>query len=83
MNKLADDVITISSDDDRDATGNEWEDRRPWRHFDQQTRYEYEMMYSQLTNYPMDGDWSVTEDYQREKDKEMMRYVLHCRYLLT
>ena len=35
-------------------------------------------MYCNFTNFPMGpngGDWEVTEEYMREKDKEMARYV--------
>lgn len=74
--KFTDDVITISSDDDKDDKGDDWDlNDRPWKHFDEKMRREWEMMYCHVTDYAMKGDWAVTEDYQHEKDKEMLRCV--------
>ncbi len=67
------DVITISSDDDNDRAPG-WDlTYRPWKHYDKETRFHWEMMYSFVTSYPMHGDWEMTETFQREQDKEMMR----------
>lgn len=74
--RTTDDVITISSDDDKDDQIAEWDlNDRPWKHFDQEMRVQWEMMYCHVTDYAMNGDWGVTEDYQHEKDKEMLRWV--------
>lgn len=79
-NKTVEDVITISSDDDKEDRSAEWDlTSRPWKDFDMNMRRDWELMYCHVTDYPMNGDWSTTEDYQHEKDKEMLRWVDSAR----
>ncbi|KAI7443523.1 hypothetical protein KC336_g1757, partial [Hortaea werneckii] len=73
------DVITINSDND----GQKERPRpsglldRPWKAmgFDRSMRQRWEMMYYTAESRPLNGSWDLTEDYQREKDIEMQRYV--------
>ncbi|KAF7195497.1 hypothetical protein HII31_03091 [Pseudocercospora fuligena] len=68
-------VISLSSElsaPDQDRTELP---ERPWRDFDENARRNYEMMFCNITAYPMHGSWDFTEDYQREKDIEMLRYM--------
>ena len=76
--KSSDGVITISSDDDMEkAVGDvDWRPTdRPWREpgFGEDARYQYEIMFCTFTTDQMGGDWEVTEEYQHEKDNQMMR----------
>ena len=72
-------VIVIPDDEDDDKDENpDWRlADPPWKDpgFDVDMRKQWEYMYTVVTDYPMQGDWGVTEDYQREKDEEMLRYV--------
>ena len=75
--KHIDSVVVISSDDDKADQSSEWNlNDRPWRDFDVQKRSQWEQMYCHVTDYAMNGDWEITEAYQDEKDKEMIRSVL-------
>ncbi|CAK1355758.1 hypothetical protein CB0940_00551 [Cercospora beticola] len=68
-------VITLSSEP---STPNEPEcpiEPRPWAHFSEKQREVWELMYSNVTPFAMSGSWAVTEEYQREKDMEMLRYL--------
>lgn len=66
-------VITLSSEASIDSefglSG------RPWKDFDTTTRRQWEIMFANVTMGPMHGSWETTEDYQREKDNEMVRYM--------
>lgn len=44
-----------------------------WRGMNLEQRREWELMYCDVITYPLYGDWGNSEDYQREKDKEMER----------
>ncbi|KXT10429.1 hypothetical protein AC579_7884 [Pseudocercospora musae] len=68
-------VISLSSEmsaPDQDRT--ELLDR-PWKKFDENSRRNYEVMFCNITSHPMHGSWDFTEEYQREKDIEMLRYM--------
>ncbi|KAF2214906.1 hypothetical protein CERZMDRAFT_82799 [Cercospora zeae-maydis SCOH1-5] len=68
-------VITLSSEP---STPNEPEypiEPRPWLNFNEKQREVWELMYSNVTPFAMSGSWAVTEEYQREKDHEMLRYL--------
>lgn len=51
--------------------------QRPWNvhGFDRDLREVYETMFCAVEMKPLNGSWDATEDYQREKDKEMLRYI--------
>ncbi|KAK4506851.1 hypothetical protein PRZ48_000584 [Zasmidium cellare] len=66
-------VITLSSEASED--GEYGLSERPWKDFTQDMRYQWEIMYSTITSRAMQGSWEVTEDFQREKDNEMCRYL--------
>lgn len=48
---------------------------RPWQHFSDDMRKQWEIMYANVTPYAIGGSWATTEEYQREKDMEMRRYL--------
>lgn len=68
------DVITISSDDEVEEY---WSplNARPWNEMDEKARYTWEIMYCNVTHKAVGGDWNWTEDFQCEKDKQMLRCV--------
>ena len=78
-------VMPISSDDEDDNNRPEenWQPTIPsWRvhNFSVLARSELENMYCELPDYAMKDstqmlDWDVTEEYIRERDNEMLRYV--------
>ncbi|KAK5120210.1 hypothetical protein LTR85_006416 [Meristemomyces frigidus] len=72
-----DEVISISSQDDEkeDAPFDLLD--RPWRveGFNRGMRQHWETMYCTVEMQPLGNSWNNTEDYQREKDKEMLRYM--------
>lgn len=47
--------------------------------FDRSMRRRWEMMYCTAESRPLNGSWDLTEDYQREKDIEMQRYIKDFR----
>ena len=73
-------AIMISSDDD-EAKDNEDPSTsfdltaQSWKNYNASTRRAVEEMYVTIQKKPIGdkGDWDLTEDYQREKDKEMLR----------
>ncbi|KAK4547982.1 hypothetical protein LTR36_010702 [Oleoguttula mirabilis] len=72
-----DEVISISSqDDDKEAPPFDIMDR-PWKveGFNRGMRQHWETMYCTVEMRPLGNSWDSTEDYQREKDKEMLRYM--------
>ena len=78
--KNSTEIITISDDEEsQDEVAIFQPDQRPWLQsgFSVEARRQYEVMYSTLTDYPMgrERDWEITEEYMREKDKEMIKYV--------
>ncbi|KAI5369967.1 hypothetical protein Slin15195_G008450 [Septoria linicola] len=68
-------VISLSSEPSIGEGASYPVDRRPWLKFSESTRKDWETMYSNVTPYAINGDWSRTEAYQREKDHEMLRYL--------
>ncbi|EMC94965.1 hypothetical protein BAUCODRAFT_149005 [Baudoinia panamericana UAMH 10762] len=79
-------VVSISSDDHEkyksEAKPNDDPSKaidleRPWRisGFDETARRKFEQMYCQDRLAPLQGNWDLTEDYHREQDKEMLRYL--------
>ena len=72
-------MITISDDDENESQEDFWQANHfPWKQpgFTVETRKVWEKMFCNFTNFPMGGnggDWEVTEEYVREKDKEMAR----------
>lgn len=75
MDDDADSAITVSSDPP-DAPESEYAiNKRPWLTFPEDIRKQWEIMYSNVTPYPVASSWVATEEYQREKDNEMLRYM--------
>lgn len=68
-------IISLSSEISAPEQNLEDLSPRPWRDFDHHARRQYELMFSNITAHPMHGTWDFTEDYQREKDIEMLRYM--------
>lgn len=66
-------VITLSSEASMDSEFALSD--RPWKEFNTATRRQWEIMFANITVGPMHGSLEVTEDYQREKDNEMVRYM--------
>ncbi|KAF2171225.1 hypothetical protein M409DRAFT_18342 [Zasmidium cellare ATCC 36951] len=66
-------VITLSSEASEDSEYALTE--RPWKQFNQEQRRSWETMFSNVMMQAMQGSWEITEDYQREKDNEMVRYM--------
>lgn len=66
-------VITLSSEVSEDSEYSLSE--RPWKDFNVSMREQWELMYSTVTMHAINGSWETTEDYQREKDAEMVRYM--------
>lgn len=50
-------------------------DLRPWRHMTEAQRAEYEKMYCEQLDRPIEGDWQGSENYQEMQDMEMEEYV--------
>ncbi|KAI7608781.1 hypothetical protein KC343_g12556, partial [Hortaea werneckii] len=77
------DVISINSDNDGQKEGPRPSGLldRPWKAmgFDRSMRRRWEMMYCTAESRPLNGSWDLTEDYQREKDIEMQRYIKDFR----
>jgi hypothetical protein len=74
-------AITVDSDNDKDSSPDDPDDpphADPWRSrgLDKTTRAQWENMYCELINHPMEGDWDKTEINQQMRDHEMERYVL-------
>ncbi|KAI7512494.1 hypothetical protein KC347_g2360 [Hortaea werneckii] len=77
------DVISIHSDNDGQEEGPRSSGLldRPWKAmgFDRSMRQRWEIMYYNAESRPLNGSWDLTEDYQREKDIEMQRYIKDFR----
>ncbi|KAI7331059.1 hypothetical protein KC315_g5346 [Hortaea werneckii] len=77
------DVISIHSDNDGQEEGPRSSGLldRPWKAmgFDRSMRQRWEIMYCNAESRPLNGSWDLTEDYQREKDIEMQRYIKDFR----
>ncbi|EME49310.1 hypothetical protein DOTSEDRAFT_49600 [Dothistroma septosporum NZE10] len=65
-------IVEISSDDEESKEG--FADR-PWLDFDDKMREQWEVMYATVTTHPIGNSWEITEEYQKEKDAEMLRYM--------
>lgn len=48
---------------------------RPWRRWDVATRVVVEESYCHVMTTQVNETWAGTEDYQRERDKEMLQYM--------
>lgn len=69
--------LSDDEDDDRkESNAISPPDGRPWKNFGMRARVDWELMYCQIPQEAMKGSWEVTEEYQREKDKEMHKSVL-------
>ncbi|KAK5136326.1 hypothetical protein LTR08_003699 [Meristemomyces frigidus] len=70
-------VISISSADEGRAEKTSRLMSRPWRTegFNVEMRKAWEIMYCTVERDPIGNSWENTEDYQHEKDKEMLRYM--------
>ena len=73
-NNDAHSVITVSSGDSQHEVT--LLPKRPWKHFTPEIRKEWELMYFHVTDHAMGGDWDATEEYQLQKDYEMIRYLV-------
>lgn len=73
-----DEVITISSDSEEkdDQKSEQRISLRPWVVFTMEARAEYEKSLCSFLDQPLQNDWQKSEDYMREKDKEMQRRVM-------
>ena len=51
--------------------------KKPWqdKEFNEEARKVTELMYAQVTPFAISGHWTLTEDYQRYKDEEMLMYL--------
>jgi len=73
-------VISLSSTEDameRDSAGACGIPDRPWKspEFTRDMRRQWELMYVTVTQDRVGSAWEHTEEYQHEKDKEMLRYI--------
>ncbi len=77
------------SDDEKERADPERTDpdmqveRRPWHRFDRDSRGTWEKTYLHLTNFPLKGSWDNTENYQKEKDREMLKYLARTPPVFT
>lgn len=68
-------VITLSSESPTPEEDDDSLPERPWKEFSREMRRQWEIMYSSVAAHAVTGDWDKAEDYQREKDIEMLRYM--------
>lgn len=68
-------VISLSSDVPAPEEVQYNKQTRPWLRFSDEQRKHWEVMYSNVTPYAIGGSWAITEEYQREKDEEMIEYL--------